>query len=426
MRPRFIHPARGALAARIRASPSKSVTHRALVAAALAQGPSRIVDPLDADDTRATAQGLRELGVVVEFGAGAWNVEGVGRAIPGGGSLWLEDSGTSLRFLTAVACLGARPSRLDGSSRLRERPLEELAEALRTLGGRVRLPDGVGGLPLEAGGTARLRGGRIRIPSGRSSQFASALMLVGSRLSGGLDLTLEPDAVSVPYIEITERVLLDFGVDVERVDRFRFKVAEGDSRGRTYSVEGDHSSASYFLAAAAIVGGKVRVDGLTARSPQPDARLAGVLRGLGCRVEDGEDWIEVEGGGTLSGFDLEMSGAPDLVPTLAVLGLFADGPSVVRGIAHLRHKESDRLELLARNLTALGRPTSVRDDRLEIGPLPADGLRGSLVETRSDHRMAMAFAVAGLRLSDIRIDDADCVAKSNPRFWQQFESLAGG
>lgn len=421
MRPRRIDSARGAIAARITGAPSKSVTHRALVSAALASGPSRIRLPLDADDTRTTAEGLRGLGIEVALGDGEWRVHGSGGVVPGGGRLELADSGTSLRFLIAVAGLGARPSRLDGSARLRERPVADLADVLTSLGGRVRLTPGGGGLPLVSGGSS-LRGGAVRVPSGLSSQFASALLLIGSRLPGGLDLTLEPDAVSVPYIEVTAQVLEAFGVEIERIDDRRWTVGEGDYRGADYRVEGDHSSASYFLASAAVAGGTVRVDGLSPESAQPDARLGPLLRQLGCRVETGDDWIEVEGGGTLPGFDLEMSDAPDLVPTMGVLALFAEGPSTIRGVAHLRLKESDRLELVARNLTRLGRPSRAVDDRLEIGPASGPG-RGALIETRSDHRMAMAFAVAGLRIEGVEIDDPDCVAKSNPGFWTLFDRL---
>ena len=262
----------------------------------------------------------------------------------------------------------------------------------------------------------------IQLGEGRSSQFASALMLVSSRLPGGLDLSLEPPAVSLPYVELTARVLGQFGVDVRHPQPLRWRVAEGSYAGRDYRVEGDHSAASYFLAAAALLGGRVRVRGLDPDSPQPDACLAPILDGLGCRVDRDGDAVEVRGSGRIPAFDLALGHAPDLVPTLAVLGLFADGESTLRGIAHLRHKESDRLELLARNLRALGREARAVGDRLAIGP-PTGTLRGGPVTTASDHRMAMAFAVAGLRLEGVVVDDGDCVAKSDPRFWDRFEAL---
>ncbi len=419
MGPRTVATARGGITAALEAVPSKSVTHRALIAAALG-GTTRIEGALAADDTRVTIEGLRSLGIPARRSAEAWIVEGGGGSIPGGGRIDLLESGTSFRFLTAVAALGARPSRLDGARRLRERPIGDLARVLEQLGATVEVDPG-GGLPLTIGGSA-LRGGcRVSVAGDRSSQFASALMLIGCRLPGGLEVAIEPPAVSLPYVEITEQVLGSFGVPIERISTLGWRVPEAIPRADLYRVEGDHSSASYFLAAAAIVGGSVRVHGIRPDSRQPDSRLADLLGQMGCEVEAGSDFVAVTGSGRLQPFDLEMSGAPDLAPTVAVLGAFADGPSTIRGIGHLRHKESDRLELLAKNLTALGRPALARDDRLEIGARRA--FRPATIETRSDHRMAMAFAVAGLAIEGVVIDDADCVAKSNPEFWRQFAEL---
>lgn len=417
---RAIRPGRGPIDFASQASPSKSVTHRALVTAALASGTSTIRGPLDADDTRITRDGLAALGVPIHVEGDAWIVEGARGKIRGGGKLFLGESGTSMRFLTAVAALGDEPSQLDGTPRLRERPMLELADGLGEIGGRIRLSDS-GGLPLRAGGEKPL-GGTVRMPSGRSSQFASALMLIAPRLASGIDLRLEPPAVSIPYIVVTADVLRQFGVGVERPQELRFVVGSGDYRGRDYRVDGDHSSASYFLAASAILGGRVRLDGLDPESAQPDARFSRILEAAGCRVSRGPDWIEVESPGRVAPLDLDMGEAPDLVPTLAVLALFAEGPSRLGGIAHLRHKESDRLEVLARNLRALGRDATTGPDYLAVGPLTRP-LRGATVTTASDHRMAMAFAVAGLRLPGVAIDDPACVAKSNPRFWEEFERL---
>jgi 3-phosphoshikimate 1-carboxyvinyltransferase len=403
------------------ATPSKSVTHRALVAAALADGQSALHGPLDAHDTRATRDGLSSLGIEIRSESGRWLVRGCSGRVPGGGALALGESGTTMRFLTAVAALGETPSRLDGAPRLRERPLGDLASALGQLGGSLRSDAETGGLPLTAGGGS-LRGGTVSLPGSPSSQYASALLLVAPRLPGGLALSIEPPAVSLPYVELTERVLRAFGVEVTRESELSWRVAGGGYAGRDYHIEGDHSSASYFLAAAAIVGGRVRVHNLDSNSAQADARLGTILRDLGCRVETGDDWVEVEGDGKIPGFDLDLGDAPDVVPTLAVLALFADGPSVLRGVAHLRHKESDRLEVLARNLRALGRHAVAFDDRLVVEP-PPPCLGGARIGTAGDHRMAMAFAIAGLRVDGIQIEDPACVAKSNPSFWDQLDRL---
>ncbi|HXV75618.1 MAG TPA: 3-phosphoshikimate 1-carboxyvinyltransferase, partial [Candidatus Polarisedimenticolaceae bacterium] len=324
------------------------------------------------------------------------------------------------RFLLAMAALGARSSRLDGDARLRERPLGELAEALREIGARCETADG-GRLPARAGGST-VRGGAVRVAGRRSSQFASALLLIGSTLADGLRLAIEPPVVSSPYLRMTIDTLVSFGGRVDRSGDRSFRVVPGPLGGREVRIEGDHSSASYFLAAAAVVGGRVRVCGLTPASHQPDAALGGMLAAAGCLVRRGADWIEVEHHGPLRPLDLDMADSPDLVPTVAVAASFAGGTSVLRNIAHLRHKESDRLTTIATNLARLGCPAEIGDDSLTIASRGRP-TRGALIETASDHRIAMAFALAGLAVEGVAVDDARCVAKSNPRFWQQLAWL---
>lgn len=410
------HGAPRPLDAVLQAPPSKSVTHRALLAAALASGTSTLVDPLEADDTSVTREGLAGLGITVRTAPRRWVIEGRSGNLPGGARIALKESGTSMRFLLAAAALGRARSELDGGERLRQRPVAELVVALTALGGQV-----VGSsLPLLAGGG--VRGGTVRLSGARSSQFASALLLVGARLPEGIDLTLEPPVVSLPYVLLTVQVLEAFGVTIDRRAPLRWSIAPQDYAAREYVVEGDHSSASYLLAAAAIVGGRVRVEGLNPASAQSDAVLPSILAGLGCRVDQGADWIEVHGTGELPPFELDLADCPDLAPTLAVVGLFANGPVVLRRLAHLRIKESDRLESLAVNLRALGRPARVVDDRLEIGA-PQGSLKPATIATAADHRMAMAFAVAGLRLQGIVLDDRECVAKSYPGFWHELRRL---
>jgi 3-phosphoshikimate 1-carboxyvinyltransferase len=420
---RRIEPVGRRLHAALRSVPSKSVTHRALVAAALGRGTARLIAPLDAEDTRRTRAGLMELGVDVRDEPGAWIVRGTEGRIPGGGTIALAESGTSYRLLTAVAALGGTPTLLDGSERLRQRPGAELFAALRDLGAAVEAAGPWGGLPVRAGGP-KPRGGAVSVAAGRSSQFASALLLIGPCLEGGLDLTLEPPAVSLPYVHLTVSVLRAFGARVRSGGDLRFRVDPGGLRGREYRIEGDHSSASYPLAAAALCGGRVRVAGLDAGSVQADAAFLDMLRSLGCRVRETGGGVEVTGSGAIPGFDLDAGHCPDLVPTLAVLALFADGPCRVRGVPHLRFKESDRLAVLAENLNRLGRAAAVEGDSLRI-----DGGEGALrpatIRTASDHRIAMAFAVAGLR-TGLEVDDADCVSKSYPGFWSDLEALTGG
>ena len=421
MEPRTIRRVRRPLDATLRVPASKSATHRALVAAALADGKSEIQAPLDADDTRRTLEGLAALGIRVETTAGAWIVHGSRLRPAGGGALSLGDSGTSMRFLVALATLGRAPSTLDGSARLRERPVHDLVQALRSMGATVDATGEHGGLPVRAGG-APPRGGAVRIRADRSSQFASALLLIAPALARGIELTLDPPAVSLPYVELTLDVMAQFGVAVERRDELSFVVGPARYRARDYRVEGDHSSASYFLAAAAIAGGRVRAAGIDPDSRQPDARLGAVLAAAGCEVLRGPDWVEVRGGRALGAFDLDLGAAPDLVPTVAVLALFAAGRSRLRNIGHLRVKESDRLETIAANLRRLGCEAQVVEDGLLIRAEPGR-LHGALLVTASDHRMAMAFALAGLVIDGVAIDDPACVTKSNPDFWAQLETL---
>jgi 3-phosphoshikimate 1-carboxyvinyltransferase len=391
-----------------------------LVAAALAEGDSEIVRPLDARDTRATLSGLQALGVPISTAAGRWTVHGRGGRIAGGGRLYLDESGTSLRLLAAVAALGAAASQLDCAARLRQRPLNELISTLRTLGAPI-VNDRP---PLEIGGTP-FRGGDIRVDGSRSSPFASALMLIGPCLPGGLTVRVEPPAVSLPYVELTRAVMRDFGIETTELEPLAWRIPASRYRARVFSVDGDHSSASYFMAAPLLTGGCVRVKRIDPRSAQADAVFSRILEKLGARVRSGETWIEIRSDGGLPAFDLSMAHAPDLVPTLAVLGLFSEGPSVIRDIAHLRLKESDRMEQLAVNLRRLGRCVEIREDCLRIGE-PGTELRAARIETAGDHRIAMAFALAGLRVTGLSVDDADCVAKSNPGFWNDWQTMLEG
>ncbi|ANM30257.1 hypothetical protein ABI59_12700 [Acidobacteria bacterium Mor1] len=423
MRGRSVNTVSRPLRARLSAPGSKSVTHRALVAAALARGPSRIHNPLIADDSRITLDGLAAMGIPVDRSDDrVWTVEGLGGRVPGGGRIDLEFSGTSLRFLLCVAAMGRKPSALDGAPRLRERPIGALVDPLSSLGARIEASAGGDGLPATAGGSP-LQGGEVEVDASASSQFASGLMLIGARLPGGLSLRLGPNPVSLPYIEVTAEVLEEFGVEVGRPDEHAFRLEACDYSGREFRVEGDYSSASYFLAAPAIAGGRVRVENLREDSRQADARMLTILSDLGCRVERDGDAVTVEGAGELPGFDLDLGDAPDIAPTVAVLGLFSREACRIRGVAHLRIKESDRLEVVAANLRALGRGARALPDTLEIDPPSPEGYKGALIHTAADHRMAMAFAVAGLRIPGMIIDDPACVSKSNPAFWTQFETL---
>jgi 3-phosphoshikimate 1-carboxyvinyltransferase len=419
---RCIEPAKGPLRGDFHAIASKSVTHRALVAAAVAEGRSQLRGPLDADDTRRTLSGLRALGVRVDAREGLWSVEGTGGAIPGGGSVDAGASGTTARFLTALGAVGAKPTLLDGSPRLRERPMSELVEALTMLGGTVRAAPG-DVLPIRAGGT-KVTGGAVSVAGSRSSQFASALLLAAPAFEHGLVLSVPAPRVSFPYVLLTLEVLEAFGATIERPGDETIVVRPRHLRAASFDVEGDHSSASYLFAAVAIVGGRVSIRGLRSDSAQADARFLRDLASLGCEVTgQGREGVVLSASGHIPAFSWNLADAPDLAPTAAVLALFAEGPCSLSGLEHLRLKESDRFAVLADNLARLGAHVSVDGGTLSITPPRRGEARGTLIDVARDHRIAMAFAVAGLAVPGVELDDRDVVAKSYPRFWDDLAAL---
>ena len=421
MPPRCIGTAEGPLDADFAAPPSKSATHRALVAAAVARGVSAILGPLDADDTRRTRDALRALGVRIDAGAGVWTVHGAAGSIHGGATIDVGESGTTARFLLAIAAAGAGPSTVDGAPRLRERPMEDLIAALRSLGARVE-PDGASALPVRAGGRG-IAGGAITVSGARSSQFTSALLLAAPMFERGLALTVAEPRVSTSYVRMTVATLETFGARVSRDGGGFFRVPPGELRAATVEVEGDYSSASYAMAAAAILGGRVRVRGLRPSSLQPDARFPRDLASLGCVVALDENAVTIVGDGRIPPFAWNLADAPDLAPAAAVLALFAEGPCALSGLQHLHAKESDRPAALAENLERFGARAVVTEGTLTIVPPARDARRAASVASHGDHRIAMAFAVAGLAVPGVTIDRAEVVEKSYPGFWSDLDAL---
>jgi len=404
------------------APPSKSFTHRALMAAVFAHGNSRLRAPLESTDTEATLRGLQALGVSCGTGPEGWWVQGLaGRPVPGGGTVELEESGTSMRFLAALAALGEKPSTLQGRGRLPDRPMEELLEVLERLGAPVRRPEDGRSLPLVLGGVGPLSAeGVVEVRSGRSSQFASALLLIGPGLAGGISLAPVENSVSWAYVDMTAQVLKKFGAGIDRFGSDGWRVLPNPYPGTVLSVEGDWSSASYLFAAAAILGGEVDVTGLRPGTRQPDGEMLRFLRMAGCRVRQKPGGVEVSGDGRIEPFRADISGCPDLAPTLAVLGLFCDESCRLDRAGGLRYKESDRFRLLVENLRRLGREVVTEGDSLV---LPAGKIerKGGTIETGADHRIVMAFALAGLKIPGVRIQEPECVRKSFPGYWAWLE-----
>jgi 3-phosphoshikimate 1-carboxyvinyltransferase len=401
---------------------SKSYTHRALVAASLADGESLLTNALDAEDTRLTAQALERLGAQIDWREDGVRVQGAGgRWQPVFGPIYLGNSGTSMRFLTALAALGQGEYRLTGSPRLCERPQGELLEALAQLGVKAHAERGDGCPPVLVHGG--LQGGKARLSGSISSQYLSALLFIAPLAPQGGEIEITGDLVSRPYVDLTLEVLGDFGISYYR-QGYRYFHLPGEQRylPQDYAIEADASSASYFWAAAALTGGRVTITNLSFDSCQGDVGFVKVLERLGCRISSGKEGLTVEGG-PLQGVEVDMAAMPDLVPTLAVLAAFAQGDTVITGVAHLRHKESDRLATVATELGKMEITARETADGLVItGGQP----RGAMIDTYQDHRLAMSFAVAGLKAPGTVIRDPDCVAKSFPEFWDFFARLRGG
>ena len=399
---------------------SKSITHRVLIAAALSDGRCVVENALDSEDTRLTREALSAWGVAIAPEGEALVVAGCrGRLKAAAGPVFLGNSGTSMRLLTAAAALVHGKTVLTGTERLRARPIRDLLDALAQVGVSARSVDANGCPPVAIEGGA-LRGGRADLNCSLSSQFLSALLLVAPYARRGLEVHVTHGPVSRPYIDITLDTMASFGVEAMR-DGYRwFKVPGGRCyRAGRQRVEPDCSQAGYFWAAAAVTGSTVSVRGTHRSSRQGDIRLLDILEQMGCRVEAGPEGAAVSGG-PLAAVDIDMADIPDAVPTVAVVAAFAKGRTVIRNVAHLREKESDRLAAVTAGLDQMGIQAGCGAQSLWIeGGRP----HSAAIDCHNDHRIAMSFAVAGLKTPGVRILDEACVQKSFPGFWQTLEAL---
>lgn len=400
---------------------SKSLTQRALIAAALAEGESCIRGALIADDTKHLMAGLKQLGARLEPAASGITVTGTGGAIAGQSrELYLGNNGTALRFLTALVCLGRGRYTLTGEARLCERPVGPLAAALQEMGVEIHCLNNCPPVEILANG---LKGGRIALADIESSQYVSALLLCGPYTAKGVELTLEGNIVSAPYIDLTVGVMRDFGAKILQTGRnFYIVGTQNIYQGRDYFVEGDASSASYFFLAAALTKKAVRVYGIRRNSAQGDIQLLSILEQMGCKIFSGDNWVEVSSTEDFTPGDLtlDMGNMPDMVPTVGVLAAYRRGRTIITNVAHLRIKESNRLAAMCAELNRIGIAASELLDGLMIdGGIP----RAADIETYNDHRIAMSFAVAGLVTPGIAIADKKCVDKSFPDFWRELAKI---
>ena len=407
---------------------SKSITNRALLVAALAHRDSVLTGALHSDDTRYMAAGLNALGLHVagDEPGERFTVTGGGGTFPAtSADLFVGNSGTSMRFLTAALALGHGRFRIDGVPRMRQRPLKPLLDALTALGVDAR-GESVPGYPPALVRADGLRGGTVQMAGDQSSQFITGLLLAAPYAMDGVMIEITGELVSAPYIAMTIDVMHAFGVAVEgSAAGRRLHVPSGQRyTGRAYAIEPDASNASYFFAAAAVTGGRVRVDGLGTTSTQGDLGFVHVLERMGATVTIAADHTEVTGpaDGVLAGLHHDFGEISDTAQTLAAIAPFAAGPTTIRGIGFIRHKETDRVSAMATELRRLGQRVDEFADGLTIHPAP---VQPADIATYDDHRMAMSFAVTGLRAPGVRILDPACVAKTFPDFFTRLDELLG-
>lgn len=426
---RPVEPLGGPVDADVELPGSKSITNRALVCAALADGRSELHGVLRADDTEAMIGCLRELGAGIETD---WDDETIrvdgtgGRIRPGPVRVDARMSGTTARFVAPLLALGEGTYELAAHPQLAARPMAPILTALRELGAEVREVERTGHLPIVVEASGEVRGGGIRQPGHVSSQFLSGLLMAAPAMHRGLVIRLTSPLVSKPYVTLTEAVMHDFGVKVGRQHRGRdFVVGPGTYRPSRFQVEPDATAASYFFAAAAMCGGRVRIEGLGRGSAQGDLRFLHVLSRMGADVEQGWGWTEVRGTGELRGVTADLSDFSDTAPTLAVVAACAQTTTRITGIGFIRKKETDRIRAVVNELRRCGVDAEEEVDGIVIRP-SEEGPHGARIETYDDHRMAMSFAVLGLRVPGIVVADPGCVAKTFPEFFDVLDDLRSG
>lgn len=421
-----VTPLRGRLDAEIVVPGSRSLTNRALACAALAGGTSHLVGVVHNDDTAAMAGCIATLGAGVEpAGHAELAISGTGGVLaPGPSELHTAISGTTSRFVLALAALGHGEVTVDAGPPMRARPMADAVEALRSMGVEVVELGDAGHLPLRVRGP--WRGGSAAIRGDVSSQFLSGLLLAAPASEEGVELTVEGELKSVPYVEMTISVMEAFGATVEvSRDPWRLRVAPTGYRPTRYLIEPDASSAAYFLTAPLVVGGRVRVPGLGSGSVQGDARFVEVLASMGAEADVTSEYLEVRADTPCHGVDVDLSDMSDQASTLAVAAAFAEGPTEVSGVGFIRRKESDRIAVVVEGLGRLGVGCEELPDGFRVhGVGDRRGeMHSGVIATHDDHRIAMSFALAGLAIPGVEIVDPLCVAKTYPRFFDDLASL---
>ncbi len=402
---------------------SKSLTNRELILASTADGPSVLTEPLRARDTDLMAAGLRALGVGIEDSADGHGLVVTPARLHGPADVDAGLAGTVMRFLPPVAALADGPVAFDGDLQARTRPMAQVLGALRALG--VRIDDGGrGSMPFRVEGAGHVPGGVVTLDASASSQFISALLLAGARYDRGVDVRHDGKPVpSQPHIDMTVELLRSRGVEVDDSEPDRWRVFPGSVAARDVAIEPDLSNAAPFLAAAVVVGGRVTLNGWPAKTTQPGGQLPWLLRAFGAEVTEVDGELRVVGDGRPVGVDVDLHEVGELTPVIAAMAALASGRSFLRGVAHLRGHETDRLAALTTELTRVGADVTQAQDGLVIDPRPT---HGGLMRTYADHRMVHAAAVVGLRTSGIVIENVATVGKTMPSFTDVWTELLAG
>ena len=403
---------------------SKSITHRALIMASLADGKSILNNFLQCEDTHYTSKALKQLGIKIEPQGNDLIVYGRGGSFDRDSDqdkLFLGNSGTSYRLLLSLVALARGTYTITGIERMCERPIGDLVRALQDLGvkisylGRDKYPP----VSIMADG---ILGGKIEISGGKSSQYISSLLIAAPYAEQDVEIEVIGNLVSKPYIDITINEMMRFGIDLYRDGYEKFKISAGQKyKAGTYAIDGDLSTAAYFWAASAVTGGQVTTENVNPlKTHQGDIALLDIFRKMGCSVKIEDDRVNIKGG-PLKGINVDMSEIPDMVPTLAVVSIFAKGKTHLGNVHHLRFKESDRLSSLTQELGKLGAKVDELDDGLIIHG--GENFVGATIDPHDDHRLAMSMAIAGLRIPGIYITNETCVNKSCPGFWGLWDKM---
>lgn len=403
---------------------SKSVANRALIIAALAEGTTVLKNMLFSDDTRYMMEAIRKLGntVKVDEQKRTVIVESTTEKVFPETELFIGNAGTAMRFLPTYISAGQGKVSLTGIQRMKERPIKDLVDGLRELGVKVTYKEKDGFPPFEIDANG-LPGGEISVRGDKSSQYLTSILLSAPYAKEDVTVKIQGELVSIPYVDITIKMMKDFGVEVENRDYKEFFIKSGQKyRSREYVVEGDCSSASYFFGIAAITNSEIKVNNVCKNTMQGDIKLLEVLEKMGVSVSYGENHVLVKGSGKLSGITVDMHHMSDVAQTLSVVALFADGITEIKNVYNMRIKETDRIKAVYNELTKLGAKVTELEDGLIIEPAVKYN-ENVEIDTYDDHRMAMSFSLAGLRISGVKIKDPDCVSKTFPNYFEEFEKI---